>query len=137
MPVRLIRRVVRWLFIGAALWNGLFLAGVGLWSMPRDATNPLLEHVLLLTACFLPLPGAVWCLLRPRAGARLILAGVAVYLMFCLTAVLEQVKRGEQLGWDFRPFYMFVIPSTVIAIVIRVTTKADETSCSRAGEGNT
>ena len=62
-------KVIGWIAIVAALWNSLFLVTIGLWVIPRMGTNTVLDRVLLLTACFLPIVGAAWSIAQPRPGA--------------------------------------------------------------------
>ena len=116
-------KVLRRVAIGAALWNSLFLVIVGLWLIPRMGTNPVLDRILLLTACFLPIVGASWSIVQPRSGAVVILVSVVVYLAFWAVSVIEEKAAGQRLGWDPRPVYMFVAPSSVIAVVILLTTR--------------
>jgi len=120
-------RIIRWLITVAAVWNGLFLAYEGLWVWPRTVgIDSWLDSTLLLLACFLPIVGAVWAILRPRRGALVMIAAVGIYGVFCGVRVLEQLARRQSLGWDWGPFYMFVIPTTVFAVTLHLSSRSKQ-----------
>ncbi len=116
--------IIRWLATFAAVWNGAFLAYEGLWIWPRTIrSDPWVDSTLLLIACFLPILGAILAIFRPRQGSLLMITAIAVYVLFCAVRVVEDLTRGEHPSWDGRPFYMFVIPSTVFAVAIFLSTR--------------
>ena len=118
----MVRNIIRWLATIAAIWNGLFLAWEGLWLWPRTVgIDPWIESAPIVVACFLPVIGGAWAVLKPRSGALLILAAVASYLLAYAIRVVELLVHGESIPWVPQPFYMFVVPSSIFAVAIFLT----------------
>lgn len=46
------------------------------------------------------------------------IAATGIYLLVCAIRSVEVLANGERLTWDFRPFYMFVVPSSIFAVAI-------------------
>jgi hypothetical protein len=56
------------------------------------------------------------------------LAAVGFYGLFCGVSVVEEFARGESLSWDWWPFYMFVVPTSVFAITIYLSSRRQPSS---------
>ncbi len=82
-----------------------------------------LDSALLLIACFLPIVGSVWAIPRPRQGALAMISAVGIYALFCVASILEKLARHKAFGWDWAPFYMFVVPTLILAITIYLTSR--------------
>jgi hypothetical protein len=122
--MQMLRKVIRRAAIVAAILNGLFLAYVGLWTIPRRGTGTSLpDEALLIAALFLPIVGALWSVFRPRSGSLILLTSVGLYLIFCAVRALEQNLAGQAVGWDPHPLYTFAAPSALIALLILLTAK--------------
>jgi len=46
------------------------------------------------------------------------IAAAGIYLLVCAIRSAEVLVKGERLTWDLRPFYMFVVPSSILAVAI-------------------
>ena len=51
------------------------------------------------------------------------IAATGIYLLACAVRSLEVLATGERLTWDPRPFYTFVVPSSIFAVAILLTSR--------------
>jgi len=57
------------------------------------------------------------------------IAAVGVYGLFCSISVLEELAKRQTLGWDSRPFYMFVVPTSAFAITLYLSSRRKHHQC--------
>lgn len=111
--------MMRKLAVTVGLLAGFVILIFGLGGISNlNRNDSFFDRIVIFIYTFSLVPLSVLGIFRPGAAARLILASIGLYVAWCVYQLGRELYLGQQLGWYPFPFLIFVIPGSLVALIL-------------------